>query len=240
MTANLTNIFLCGDPHGDFSFVIAAVLKYRPDAIVLLGDLMPDHPLSEVLKPILDMTEVWLIHGNHDVHRAHFAHVFEDPLMARNLHGRVATVAGLRIAGLGGIFTAKSEVWESPEHYLRHCPKSNRLNDGLPRNMRATIFPSEVAALSQQKADILVTHEGPHWHPFGKRKISDMAASMDLTAAFHGHLHLDIHYPNTVWHGVGERGIMALDGTIIRPGDPQQAARPHLPSARPTLCHPRR
>jgi len=30
-------VFICGDPHGEFSHIIDAVLEWRPAAIVLTG-----------------------------------------------------------------------------------------------------------------------------------------------------------------------------------------------------------
>lgn len=54
-----------GDPHGNFEPVIAAVERFRPEAIVLLGDLQARRPLQVELAPLLDRTEVYFIHGNH-------------------------------------------------------------------------------------------------------------------------------------------------------------------------------
>ena len=47
-----------GDPHGDFDPVIAAVERFRPEAIVLLGDLQARQPLQIELQSILPLTEV--------------------------------------------------------------------------------------------------------------------------------------------------------------------------------------
>jgi predicted phosphodiesterase len=55
-----------GDPHGDLNPVIAAVEHFQPEAIVLLGDIQARRPLHVELRPILDLTEIWFIHGNHD------------------------------------------------------------------------------------------------------------------------------------------------------------------------------
>ena len=50
------------------------------------------------------MTEVWFIHGNHDTDSdADYDHLFGRHWQIRNLHGRVAVVDGVRIAGLGGV-----------------------------------------------------------------------------------------------------------------------------------------
>lgn len=55
-----------GDPHGDLEPVIAAVEHFRPEAVVLLGDIQARQPLHVELGPILGLTDVWFIHGNHD------------------------------------------------------------------------------------------------------------------------------------------------------------------------------
>ena len=100
-----------GDPHGDFEPVIAAVEGYRPEAIVLLSDLQPRQPLHVALQPILDRTGVWFIHGNHDTDAdADYDHLWGSELADRNLHGRIVSIAGYRVAGLGGIF--RSKIWD--------------------------------------------------------------------------------------------------------------------------------
>ena len=106
-------IWFAGDIHGRFSHVWAALdripMAERPAAIIFLGDLEPQRPLRKEFQPFLDAgTEPWFIHGNHDTDRAEiWANVVD--AHERNLHGRVVTIAGVRIAGLGGIF--RGEVW---------------------------------------------------------------------------------------------------------------------------------
>lgn len=95
----MSRIFFCGDPHGRFEHIIKAVHVHRPAAIVLLGDVQANEPLEAVLRQILDVTEVWWIHGNHDTDSdADYDNLFGSALASRNLHGRVATIAGVRIA----------------------------------------------------------------------------------------------------------------------------------------------
>jgi metallophosphoesterase superfamily enzyme len=64
--AIVSRIFFCGDPHGHLEHIHSAVREHRPAAIVLLGDVQTQEPLEQALKPILDLTEVWWIPGNHD------------------------------------------------------------------------------------------------------------------------------------------------------------------------------
>ena len=56
-------IFFCGDPHGEFDYINKTVEKYRPDAIVILGDLQPPDDLETLLAPTLAITQVWWIPG---------------------------------------------------------------------------------------------------------------------------------------------------------------------------------
>lgn len=75
----------------------------------------------------------------------------------------------------------------------------------------STIFPSEIAALSGQRADILVTHEAPDLHQHRNVALTKLAESMAVRAAFHGHHHQDLTYEGSVWHGVALCGIVGLD-----------------------------
>jgi hypothetical protein len=197
----VNRIFFCGDPHGHLEHIIEAVHAHRPAAIVLLGDVQPQEPLEVVLRPIIDLTEVWWIHGNHDTDSdADYDHLFGSALADRNLHGRVVEVAGVRIAGLGGIF--RGNVWGAPsqprytsaEEFLAHCGKGNRWRNGLPRKHRSSIFPNDYNALLEEKADVLVTHEAPSCHLHGFHAIDDLAVSLGVRMAYHGHHHEHIDY----------------------------------------------
>jgi len=220
----MKNVFICGDPHGEFAHILDAAKEHRPDAVILLGDNTPRRALDQELAPILSLTAVWWIVGNHDTDEvAYYDNQFGSPLANRNLDGRVVEIAGLRVAGLGGVFRTK--VWndpsaESPEAYLKICGKGNRWRGGLPLKHRSTIFRSQVAILSKQRADVLVTHEAPDLHPHGSAVLADLAANLRVKHALHGHHHIDRKYDGGVWVGVGLRGIVSLDGEVIRPGEP--------------------
>lgn len=190
-----------GDPHGDFDFVIRGVQRHAPEAIVLLGDLQPRRPLQIELASILDLTEVWFIHGNHDTDsEADHDNLFGSELAHRNLHGRVVEVAGFQVAGLGGVF--RETIWAPPldpafvsvADRLRVIRPRERWREGLPLRHRSSIFPDEYQHLSQQRADILVTHEGLGGHPHGWRALDDLATSLRVQLVVHGHLHQTIDY----------------------------------------------
>jgi Icc-related predicted phosphoesterase len=210
----MPKILFCGDPHSEFQQIISAVDTHRPDAVVLLGDIEAKRPLDVELAAIMGQTEIWWIPGNHDTDSQEaYAFLYDSALADRNLHGRVVEIAGVRIAGLGGIFRGKiwmprkDAVYKSPQEYLMKCGKENYWRGGLPLKHRSSIFPSEIDALSVQEADILVTHEAPNLHPDGSPALTDLAAKLKVKAAFHGHHHEDIAYPGGVWRGVGLRQV---------------------------------
>ena len=225
-------ILFCGDIHGHFQHVIDAVREHTPAAIVLLGDIQANKPLERELEWILDETEVWFIHGNHDTDsEADYDNLFGSQLADRNLHGRVVDVAGVRIAGLGGIF--RGQVWRPPEtpsyesakDFARIQGAGNRWREGLALKHRSSIFPDDYDRLAKLRADVLVTHEAPGVHPLGFDAIDQLARQMQASTTFHGHHHDSLDYSRH-WdqlghkaYGVGFCGITTLDGTVIRVGD---------------------
>lgn len=225
-------IFFCGDVHGNFRHIIDAVNEHTPAAIVLLGDIQAQRPLELELAQILDETDVWFIHGNHDTDSdADYDNLFGSALAHKNLDGRVAEIAGVRIAGLGGIF--RGQVWRppepcgasSPKEYMRTVGRGNRWRDGLPLKHRSSIFPDDYHRLAKLRTDVLVTHEAPTLHPHGFDAIDQLARQMQAKTTFHGHHHDSLDYSER-WdkighkaYGVGFCGITALDGTVVRVGD---------------------
>ena len=230
----LPNIFFCGDPHGEFAHINEAARLYKPDAMVILGDSQPSAPLEELLGEAMSLTDIWWIPGNHDTDTdEYFDYLWRGPLASHNLHGRVTTVAGLRIAGLGGVF--RGQIWMpdeepnyfSPAHFIRRSPKVNIWRGGLPRRHRSTIFPSVYNYLMHQKADILITHEAPSCHAKGFEALDRLAQSLGVRWFFHGHQHEDRVYGmqgGCLTRAVGFRGIVNLQGEVIVPAqmDPRE------------------
>lgn len=222
-------IYFCGDPHGEFEYINEAVERGRPDAIVILGDLQPPDDLGKLLARTLELTEVWWIPGNHDTDTEEFYdRLWHGPIAAHNLHGRVANVAGVRIAGLGGVF--RGQIWmpegkpnyRTPAAFVRRSPKTNLWRGGLPRRHRSSIFPAAYEALCQCKADILVTHEAAGCHKKGFDAIDRLAKKLGVRKLFHGHQHEDCEYG--IYKGmkvraVGYRGIVDLNGRVVRPAE---------------------
>ncbi len=225
----MASIFFCGDPHGRFEHVIAAVLEHRPRAVVFLGDLQPPGPLDEVMARVLDLTEIWWIPGNHDTDSdLYHDRLWRSSLGARNLHGRVAEVAGVRIAGLGGVF--RGQIWmppaepnyPTPASFIARAGRGNLWRGGLPRRHRSTIFSATYEALAKQRADVLITHEAPSWHAKGFGLIDRLARQIGATASFHGHQHETRYYGEAEGlrpYGVGLRGIVDLEGRVIVAGE---------------------
>ena len=228
-------IFFCGDVHGNFPFVIQSVRVHRPAAIIFLGDLQAQRPLEQELDAILDLTEIWFIHGNHDTDsQADYDNLFRSALADRNLHGRVAEIAGTRIAGLGGVF--RGEVWHPPgeiqhesfaalERSEANRPAVKAYRTERARKHRSTIFPDEYFQLVGQRADILITHEAPSCHPHGFEAIDELARNLRVHTTFHGHQHDRLDYRDQrerlgfMAYGVGFCGITDQDGNIICVGD---------------------
>jgi predicted phosphodiesterase len=194
-----------GDPHGDFEPVIAAVERFQPEAIVLLGDIQARRPLHLELAPILDRTEVHYIHGNHDTDtNIDFDSLWGSELAERNLHGRVVKIAAYKVAGLGGIFRCK--VWDprrpieeaafqSSDAMRRTMKRDEMWRGGISRRHRSSIFPADYQQLLRSgPADILVTHEAPAAHPHGWQVIDELAETLGVQLVLHGHHHQSIDY----------------------------------------------
>ena len=260
-------ILMFGDLHGDFRHVLPAVAQHRPSAIILLGDIEASRPLERELEEVMALTEVWWIPGNHDTDTVeNWRNLFQSQLADRNLHGRVVEIAGVKVAGLGGVF--RGEVWypdspEAPAHYESHDDYRKRseperivtarqardalkfkdvsclgkTQHGTPAGKllthKSTIFYKEWFDLYGQRAEILVTHEAPGCHPHGFQVLTELARSMKVKFAFHGHHHDCLNYAAKFdelefrAYGVGFRAITDMYGGQIKAGayDEQRACR---------------
>ncbi len=217
-------ILFAGDPHGNFNALIAAVRKHLPEAVVMLGDYDLDAPLEEYLAEILDLTEIWWIAGNHDFETpCKYHNLFHSALAHKSLHLKVTEVAGLRIAGLGGIFLGRvwyppqTPKWRNKQDYLEH-QAAHIKNAEMSLKYRSAIWYDEFEALRHLKADILVTHEAPGSHRHGFSVIGELAAAMGVKHIFHGHLHEN--YARMIKQhinvfGVANRRVTNLRGHIL-------------------------
>ncbi|MDD2658309.1 MAG: metallophosphoesterase [Methylococcales bacterium] len=217
-------ILFAGDPHGNFKPLIAAAQKYQPEAVILLGDYDLVTPLESCLEEIAGLTEIWWIAGNHDFESpGKYNNLFNSAFSDKDLHLKVTEIAGLRVAGLGGIFLGR--VWYPPQqpkwlgkhHYLRHQPANIRYSD-LSLKYKSAIWHDEFEALKALKADVLVTHEAPGSHRHGFKVIGDLAVAMGVKKIFHGHLHENyagfIKNKIKVW-GVADGAVADLLGNTL-------------------------
>jgi predicted phosphodiesterase len=225
-------IWFLGDPHGRFDDIISAIKRHRPKAVVLLGDMECPLPLDRLFQSILDLTELWFIHGNHDADDlAYWDNLHCQGLSHRNLHGRVAEVAGIRIAGLGGTFD--QAIWlpgqpdtgiQSYQDFVasleaRRTPEP--VLESKKQRFLSSIYPDDYFGLALESADILVTHEAPSCHPYGYAEIDELAQYLGARQVFHGHHHDSLDYRASWPHlgfeayGVPFRGIMSEQGTLI-------------------------
>lgn len=226
MIPDCHRILFAGDPHGNFRPVIDAVVRHRPEAVILLGDYDLEKPLEHYLPEIMELTRIWWIAGNHDfLTDAHHRHLFKSALADFNLHLRVRDIAGLRIAGLGGIFLGR--VWYPPKPPVLPCKQQfferqkKRFRD--PKSwlkFQSAIWPDEVEALKALKADVLVCHEAPDSHRFGFTAIGELAAAMGARHIVHGHLHENYTVMLDGIHvvGVANQAVADLTGAVLTSG----------------------
>lgn len=221
-----------------------AALSRPPEDVILLGDMECHAPLDELVAPILAIgARLHWIHGNHDADGgpemwANLADPARNPLTAAGaLHGRVAQIGGLRVAGLGGTF--RPRVWTPPAPPRLHARAeldediASLGPEWLPAaraGLRASladmaIWPEDVAALATQRADILVTHEAPSSHPAGIAVIEALARDMGARLIIHGHHH--IGYRARAADGLEVQGVGAgwgIDrhGVVHWPGETER------------------
>jgi len=221
-------ILFAGDPHGNFQPLIEAVRKYRPEAVVMLGDYDLERPLECYLDEIIGLTEVWWIAGNHDFQSpGKYHNLFHSSLADYGLHLRVREIAGLRIAGLGGIFLGRvwyppsQPKWINKRHFLNSQKPELRMHE-LSLKYRSAIWHDEYETLKALRADILVTHEAPSSHRFGFAAIGELASAMGAKHIFHGHLHEN--YAATIRRdirvvGVADQVVADLAGNVLSLGE---------------------
>jgi predicted phosphodiesterase len=238
-------ILYCGDPHGRFQHIIGASGHLKASAVILLGDMEPQRPLDRELAALVDRAiPIWYIHGNHDADTDElWTRVWGSKIADRNIHGRVVELPnGQRLAGLGGVF--RESVWyplssatreeqlpryRTRKEHARATPRRDRCGSGPPTKHWGTIYPEDVDRLANLRADVLITHEAPRYHPNGFELLDILAQSMGAKVVVHGHHHdrLDSSYRWTQQgfksYGVGLRGITAIDeegsAKVIVPGE---------------------
>jgi len=214
-------ILFAGDPHGKFEQINSAAIQYKPEAIILLGDCCAEKPLEQYLQQALSETKIYWIQGNHDFSRKlYFNSLFNSALAEQSLHLKVIEIAGLKIAGLGGVFSGK--MWYPPQpskfnslsDFLKMQPSNIRKQGGNLKH-KSAIFYDDIEKLKGLNADILVTHEAPSSHKYGFKVLDELAKKMGVKKIIHGHHHQ--HYKSKIKgeievFGVNKAQIIDLNG----------------------------
>lgn len=184
-------------------------------------------PLEVCLKEIENLTDIYFIPGNHDYDRQeHYDNLFNSSLAKNNLDGKVVEIAGVKIAGLGGVFKGKvwhpdtGVKWTKREDLLHFLP-SNVSNGGIPRHYECAIWYEDYERLADLKADVLVTHEAPSCHRHGFEELDLLAEIMGVKHIIHGHHHL--HYNAHLESGISVsgaplRGVVDINGSLVAGG----------------------
>lgn len=222
-------IIFAGDPHGCFDHIESyfeehCSLNHEDLHLIILGDLALNN--EQKLISLAKKCNLWFIHGNHDgITSDSFKTIWGLEWQKYNLHGKITTIDGVKIAGLGGIFRGK--IWMPPNrplfldpiHFCQYLSQDELYKGGLPLRHRSSIFPSDIEDLSQFQADILVCHEAPLPHPSGFQVINDLAQDLGVRHIFHGHHHENFLYDNTNQAikitNVGWRSLADLDGNYL-------------------------
>lgn len=246
-------IYFLGDVHGQIDHIVRtfdplASIRHDNCSLIFLGDIEAPRPFEELIRPLIDSgIGVWFIHGNNDTTYSRNWENLQDS-QHRNLHGRVETIEGIKVAGLGGVF--RGEIWypgmkcdeatrqfkspasrnfQSYADYVAQSAngrfKTKTLLEHKLLKHKSTIFPDVYESLMLQKADILVTHEAPDGHPNGFTELGKLAIKLGITHYFHGHHHDSLDYSD--WNaktgialfGVGFRGITNMKGEVIIAGE---------------------
>lgn len=213
-------IIVAGDPHGNFTPIIRACSAGDPGTLILLGDCELQVPLHHMLGSLFALG--WQVHwilGNKDTETATvFDHLAGD-FPEGDIGGKVIEVAGLRIAGLGGVF--KPRIWHPPEapsfntrhEFMLSLPAREHWRDGLPLWHRDSIFPEDFARLAQHRFDVLVAHEAPSCHHHGFAAIDRLAEVAAARLIVHGHHHES--YNARLGNGIEVRGLAVAESWVL-------------------------
>jgi hypothetical protein len=190
-------IFFLGDVHGNFDHIAKAIdaAAVKPSAVLFLGDIEAPIPFEDCIEGILKRgVDVKWIRGNHDTDSDENWNNLQGS-MHRNIDGKVITVDGLRVAGLGGIF--RGEVWHpeidggKPTHatyaeYEKHIRSNANLKRRLTKKDLAQLqaVPPDrqwsSAVLDQSRMGKLLKHHSSIF-PADYERLADQKADILIT-----------------------------------------------------------
>ena len=240
------DVVFIGDIHRQWRYIATGLTKAerRPRVAILLGDMECDQPLDVVAAPLLDAgVKVHWIWGNHDYDGgpemwSNLVDAKRNPrTVDGNLNAVVTDIGGLRVAGLSGTF--RRRVWEPPgsprlKARTELSADMQTLGPDWTEEQRRSmgdalsamaIWPEDVEALAQLRADVLVTHEAPSSHPQGVAFIEALARQMGVRLIIHGHHH--VCYRAQAEDGLQVQGVgaawgLGLDGRPWWSGEPNR------------------
>jgi hypothetical protein len=215
-------IVIAGDPHGNFAPILRACGALEPGKLILVGDCDLRVPLRQMLAPLF--AAGWAVHwilGNKDTEtETEFDNLAVD-YPEGDIGGRVIEVAGLRIAGLGGVF--KPRIWdpnsgEPPGFATRHAfleslDAREQWRGGLPLWHRDSIFPEDFSRLGRHRFDVLISHEAPSSHRHGFAAIDRLAELGGARLIVHGHHHEA--YAAKLPNGIAVRGLAVAEAWVL-------------------------
>ncbi|WP_081618714.1 MULTISPECIES: metallophosphoesterase [unclassified Thioalkalivibrio] len=196
-------LVVVGDPHGRVAELCRQIAEQHPtaSAVIFLGDLTLDQPLTDAISELPDSMEVAFIPGNHDYDRPDYYDYMMASGRAVNLDGVVVTMGGMRLAGLGGHFQGKiwyppgpprfqsREVYEASLGPVKKSGVPDTWREGTPLRVLGAIWSEDVDRLAQESADILFSHEAPSTHRHGFEELDRVASCLGVSRLVHGHQH---------------------------------------------------
>jgi predicted phosphodiesterase len=187
INSSIQRIGALGDIHGDFASV-RRIMRQHPEIQTWL--CVGDVANAEGRYEAFDAPLHW-IKGNNE----NFDLIASGDLPA-NLHyipnGTLQTIAGLRVAGLGGTFAPT--MYDTPAAALPHPKKGTAKATELADRRRHFVREEVEACKAFKDVDVLLTHEAPR--PFrvkgndaGKTPINEILVAMKPRLHLFGHHH---------------------------------------------------
>ena len=110
-------------------------------------------------------------------------------------------------------------MYFDPIHYCQYSPQEKNFGVAVYHCVIARLFsPSDIEAIENEQADILICHEAPKPHPMGFRVINQLAEKLGVRHVFHGHHHDNVEYKTNFPYkitNVGFRSVTDVQGNYL-------------------------